>query len=198
MGDNEFRLAYSKAEIKDANNIVELVEAHRKQFAEGRVASVGSMTMASPETWAAIANESDAAARRELLQSSAVLTELDELERKAREAQQAADAKNRELNALWTEYNAIPDKIEKINVRLADIATALASLDTAKLETGFRELYRAALDGAIHDPFAQMQFAGLLVTAPLRKEVLTKLATELETELVELKARSKVLAKRLS
>jgi hypothetical protein len=190
LGDNEYRLAYLRAETKDANTIVELVEEHRKPFAEGRVANMGSMVAANQETWAKIAKESEDAAKRELLQNSAELAELNKLERAAKEAQRHADAKNAELSLLWND-NAIPEKIEAISIRLAQISNELASLDAEKIKADFKSLYRARLNGAVADPFAQMQLAGLLITAPLRKEVLERLATELETELVELKARSR-------
>jgi len=197
LGDNELILAYSKAETKDANTIVDLIDEFRRPFADGKVTSMGSAAFANPETWAKIAEESDSAARRELLKSSAVLTELDELERRAREAQAAADQKNRELNNAWAEYSAIPERIEAINARLADIANELASLDTPKLNADFKSVYRNALNGAIYDPLAQMQLAGLLVTAPLRKEVLNELATELKAQLIEVQARSRTLGKKL-
>jgi hypothetical protein len=82
MKDNEWRLAYSKAtNNSDADEIVELVETHRSQFAEGKTANIGSAIFASAETWDAIACASDEDAKRELLKSSADLTELDRPER---------------------------------------------------------------------------------------------------------------------
>jgi hypothetical protein len=89
LGENEFRLAYSRAKTKEARTIIELIEEFRKPFTEG-LASIGSMVVANQETWARLAERSDPAAKRELLANSAVLTELNELERKAREAQKAS------------------------------------------------------------------------------------------------------------
>jgi predicted nucleic acid-binding Zn-ribbon protein len=73
----------------------------------------------------------------------------------------------------------------------------LRSLDAAKIEADFKSLYRNMLDGAQASAGALDAIAARLVTAGLRKEVLTQLVTELESHLSELKARQKVLAKKL-
>ena len=197
LGDNEFRLAYSRSVNKESNEIVELIEEHRKPYTEGRVASIGAMVMASAETWQRIAEESEAAAKRELLANSAVLTELTELERKAREAQEAADKKNRELQAIWSEWNAIPDRLEAKELQLAQISNEIRSLDPQSLKAEFKTTYLAMLEGAIASGSFLPDIAMRLYTSDIRLEVLNTKAEELEHEIVELKARQKVLAKKL-
>jgi hypothetical protein len=192
-----FRAAYSKAETKDANTIAELIEEHRKPFSEGKVASIGAMTMASQETWAKIAEESEAAARRELLKNSAELSELERLERAAEEAQRLAEAKNAELSRLWSEYNNLPEKVEAINIRQAQIATELRSLEPEALKESFKSAFSALVRGASGSQDGLNLIAGMVATREWRVEVLEHLENELESELSGLRARSKVLAKKL-
>jgi DNA repair exonuclease SbcCD ATPase subunit len=164
---------------------------------DGKIASIGSATFANAETWRAIAAEAEKAARAEFLKSSAELSELERLETVAAEARKAADAKERELQALWSEFQSIPEKAEKLNDRLNAITNELRALDSAKIEADFKAMYKNVWQGAMVDPFAQMQLAGLLVTAPLRKEVLNSLAEELQTQLADMKARHKALSRKL-
>lgn len=196
-GDNEIRLAMSKAVNKgDVNEIVELINEARKPYTEGRVATMGCADFASQESWARIAEESDNAARRELMGSTA-LAELDELERKARDAQQAAERKNLELNAAWIEYHAIPERIEQKEVQLAQIANEMRNLDPEQLANEFKRIYRIMLDGGIVSGSFLPDIALTLCTSDLRIEVLNEKADGLDREVAELKARAKTLGKRL-
>jgi hypothetical protein len=197
LGDSEYALAFSRAETKDTASIIEQIQKHRDGFEQGKTCGIGSATFASVEQWKALAAESERAARNELLKNSSELAELDRLEKAALEAQEAADAKSRELQANWEQYNAIPDRIEALNVRLAQIASDLRSLETEKIAEDFKSHYRATLNGAIAQASWLDGIAALLVTAGLRKEVLGQLAGELERERAALTARRKVLAKRL-
>jgi hypothetical protein len=113
LGHNELLLACSKAKKKnDENEIVALVEEFRSPFAEGKVASIGSASFASPTVWQEIAEASDKAAKNALLADSAELKELQKLERAAAEAKALADAKSRQLQADWQEYNSLPERAE--------------------------------------------------------------------------------------
>lgn len=198
LGTNEYRLALSRAENKnDANQLVELVEAFRLPFSEGRVSSIGSMVAASAETWARIAEEADAAAKRELLKSSAVLTELEELKRKARLAQEEADRKSRELQALWDSYNSLPEQIQTRELKLAQLGNEIRSLDPKQLEENFKSLYRAMLNGVLGSPVSLNDIGMLLYTSGLRVEVLSTKAEELQKEIADLRARLKQVSRKL-
>lgn len=198
MDENEWRLAYSRATNKNhANEIVELIEEHRKPFAEGKTANIGTAIFASAEAWEAIACASDEDAKRELLKSSANLTELEKLERAARQAQEAADAASRELQAVWQEFNGIPDQLEAIAVKQEQISNERQALETEKLEAEFKRLYRSLLDGARASVGFMDQIAVRLATTPLRREVLSSVDAELSAKADDLKVRQKQLSKRL-
>jgi hypothetical protein len=150
----------------------------------------------SADNWEAISVASEKAARNILIESSSELAEVDELERKANEARRLANEKNRALEAAWNEFRVLPEKADKIKRQLEQIASGLESLDPAQLAEDFRRHYRAILDGGQADPFAQVQLAAVICTAPSRKEVLEEKRTTLEAEYAELKKRNKELGKR--
>jgi hypothetical protein len=197
LGDSEILLGYSKAATKDVNTIAELIDAHRKRFEQGRIANIGSAVFATAEVWQAIAAESDRAARSELLASSPELAQLSDLEAKALAAKQAAEAKERELQALWSEFQALPVKADAINLRLAQISNDLRSLDVEKLAEDWKATYRSILGGGRIFPETLTELAMTMYTADLRREVLTKLADALEVELAELRKRNRQLCKQL-
>jgi hypothetical protein len=197
MTDAEYQVGYLNAEEKTKNSIVEAIEQHRKPFAEGRTVDVSGAVGATKEHWQAIARDSDKAAKAELLKNSAELIELERLEKIAVEARKAAAAKERELNALWSECNAIPDRISQAQNELEAIRSSIADLDPAKLDQEFKRHFRAVIDGGITDPFAQVQMAAVIVRADLRREVFNEKAGELEARLVALRKRNKELSKKL-
>jgi hypothetical protein len=108
------------------------------------------------------------------MKSSVLLSQAGELTRKAEEAKRLADEANRELNRLWNEYNQIPDRIHAAQSELDSINKLLADLDPAKLREEFKRHYRATMGGAMADPFAQANLAGVIVTADPRREVLKR------------------------
>jgi hypothetical protein len=197
LGDSEYALALSRVKTPDAAAIVEAIQQHRKQFEDGKITSIGSATFAPAEQWKALAAESERAARNELLESSSELTEVNELERKAEEARQAADKANRELESAFGEFSRIPERADAIKLELDGIAKLLSELEIEKIEADFKQHYKAMLNGWTVDPFTQTTLAGLLVTCELRKECLNENAEALNKDLGELKARSKLLAKQL-
>ena len=149
LGQSEFLLAVNRVEdASDVKTIVEFITEHRRQFEAGRVTSNGCASFATKETYQAIAAESDAAAKRELLKSSALLFAVDALTRKAEEARKAAEAKERELNLLWQEYSALPNKISTAQRELDSINDALKDLDPEKLHNEFKRHFRLIIDGS--------------------------------------------------
>ena len=197
MTEAEYQLGCLNAAERTENAIVEAIEAHRKPFAQGRTVGVSGAVGATKEQWQAISRDADKAAKAELLKNSGELTELERLEKIAEEARKAAEAKELELNALWSEYSAIPDHISAAQRELESIRSSIADLNSAKLNEEFKRHFRAIIDGGIADPFAQMQMAAVIVTADLRREVLNEKAGELETQLVSLRKRNKELSKKL-
>jgi DNA repair exonuclease SbcCD ATPase subunit len=190
LSTQEFELGSPRASEQSVAAISAEIEDFRKQF-------TGNRNYMSQDEWKRCRAEAKAAATKELLSQSVDMRELTDLQKRAEEMRKEAEAKEAALNAAWIEFISIPERAERINEKLNSIANELASLDITKIEADFRHLYRATLNGAVADPFPQMQLAALLVTRELRKEVLNELAEALNGELADLKARSKVLAKKL-
>jgi hypothetical protein len=194
LSTSEFELAFRKAserndELDMSMRIDEEIEAHRQQFTQGA-------THMSEAGWNAAYKEADTAARAELLKTSAILSELSALEKRAVEAKQAAEAADRQLQALWSEFQGLPARATALIDRLTGIANARAELDS--VETTFKATYRQILDGAIADPFALSFQASMITTANLRREVLSGLESELQDELKKLNERNAKVAKQLS
>jgi hypothetical protein len=196
-GDSELALGYSRAQIKTVASVVEEIQKFRAKYEAGKVSGIAGATFASADNWKAIAAESEREARNILLGNSSLLSEVSDLEKKAAEAHRAAEQANRELEAVWNEYQTLPDKAAGINRRLVTLKADRESLDVEKLNADFREFYRAILEGALVDRMALVFQAGVIATRDLRLEVIGQLETKLQAELVELKARSKVVAKKL-
>jgi hypothetical protein len=119
MTEAGFQLGYLKAENKTEGEIVAAIETHRKPFAEGRTVGLNGHVGATKEQWQAIARDSDKAAKAILLKNSAELSELERLEKIAEDARKAAEAKERQLNDWWTEYNNLPGRIEVVESSIA-------------------------------------------------------------------------------
>jgi hypothetical protein len=197
LGDSELALGYSRAQIKTVASVVEEIQKHRKQFEDGKVTSIGSAAFASTQQWEALAAESERAARDILLGDSSLLSEVDELARKATEAKRLADEKNRELQSLWSDFRSIPEKEDRINAKLGNLRAERAGLAVEKLNTDFKELYGKILQGALVDHMALAYQATVIATRNLRLDVIAQLEGELNAQLAELKTRTKALARRL-
>jgi hypothetical protein len=156
-----------------------------------------SAVFASDANWKSIAAESEKAARDILLADSSLLQEADELTRRATEAKSLADAKNRELQSLWSDFQSLPGKADAINAKLADLQAERATLDLDKLNTAFAEHYRALLSGRTQDRMVLDFCAATIASRDLRLSIIAELEGGLTKELSELKARSKALAKKL-
>jgi hypothetical protein len=197
LGDSELALGYSRAQIKTVASVVEEIQKHRKQFEDGKVASIGSAAFACTEQWEALAAESERAARDILLGNSSLLSEVGELARKATEAKRLADEKNRELQFLWSDFQNVPEKADGINAKLANLRAERASLAVEKLNADFKEFYAKILQGTLVDHMALAHHAAVIATRELRLDVIAKLEGELNAQLAELKTRTKTLARLL-
>ena len=181
----------------DIPAIVEAITDYREQFEHGRVTSNGAASFATKEVWETIAAESESSAKRELLKSSTLLAEMDELTRKAEEAKRLADERAAELNRLYSEHNSLPDKISSTQRELDATNLELKKCDADSIRAEYKRHFRAILDGANADQFSQVFLAAAIVTCDMRKEVLVEKANEREARLVEMRKRSKQLSKQL-
>jgi predicted nucleic acid-binding Zn-ribbon protein len=197
LGDSEYQLGCQRAETKTVASIVSAIEEHRKQFEGGRVASLMSAIFSSDDNWKKIAGEAEKAARELLLGSSEELIELNELERRATEARRLADEKNRALEAAFNEWSALPERVEKIRRKLADINRELETLTPEVVERRFKEEYVKVTRGAMRDELGLSLIAGIAATRQWRTDVLNRAAEDLTKELAGLRKRSKELSKRL-
>jgi chromosome segregation ATPase len=197
LGEAEFALALLRAAERNENAIVEWLENWRKPFAEGRTVGLNGSVGATKEQWQAISRDSNKAAQNELLQDSPELKALKALEETARKAREVAEAKDRELTALWSELNGLPAHIEKATNELESISKSLAELDANKARDEYKRLFRAIIDGANADRFAVAFAATDLVTVELRREVLSEKSAELEERLAGLRKRQTALNRKL-
>jgi DNA repair exonuclease SbcCD ATPase subunit len=195
LGTSEYLLAYKLATEKTEPAIAEEIEQHRAQFLPSH-GTVAAGILLPADKWREVYEQAEKAAKRELLKDSNELSELERLEKAAEEARKLADAKNAELSRLWQEFQAIPEQIDAANARQEQTANELQALDADRLAEEFKSHYRAVLDGAIAQASWMDAVAVRMVTASLRKEVLTQLDVELSGKINELKARQKTLAKK--
>jgi hypothetical protein len=192
---SEFEAAYRNNADKadDATVLMKLIEAdinaRRDKFS-------GGATYLPAGGWDKIFAQADDEARWEILQSSDVLANLNELEAKALDAKRAAE-QAAALEALWSEFNSLAPRSANINKRLTALEVELQELQSEKLASDFRKLYRATLDGAHLDQFATVFASALIVTANLRREVIEELQSELKAELATLQKRNKALCRQL-
>jgi hypothetical protein len=198
LGDSEYQLGCQRSEIKTVASIVAAIEQHRKQFEGGRVASLMSAIFASDENWKKVAAESEKAARDILLAESSLLQEADELTRRATEAKQLAERKNRELQSLWNDFQSIPGKADAINAKLASLKVERDSLGIDKLNAAFADHYRALLAETTQDRMALDLRSGVIATRELRFQIIVELEGELQAELRQLQEKNKRLAKTLN
>jgi hypothetical protein len=199
VGESELALAITK--VEDPHNAVMIaawINDYRKQFERGRVMSTGASSYASREVWQDIARQSNDSCKRELLGSSALLQEADDLTRKAREAQQLADAKTAELNRLYSEFNTLPERITSAQRELDGANEASKNLTDDKLRQEYKDWFKTVINSAntVH-PVLYATKAAALVTANIQRECYREKVAELEARLVEMRKKHSQLAKKL-
>jgi hypothetical protein len=172
LRESELALAITK--VEDPHNAVAIavwINEYRKQFERGRVMSTGASSYASREVWQQVASESNESCRRKLLGSSALLQEADDLTRKAREAQQLADAKTAELNRLYSEFNSLPERITSAQRELDAANEAIRNLADDKLRQEYKDWFKEVINSAnsVH-PVLYAAKAAALVTAGIHRE----------------------------
>jgi hypothetical protein len=126
-----------------------------------------------------------------------LLQEADELTRRATEAKQLADQKNRELQSLWNDFQSVPSKADAVKAKLASLQAERESLDIDKLNAAFADHYRALLAGTTQDRMALALHSGVIATRELRLAIIAELESELNAQLAGLKTRSKAFARKL-
>jgi uncharacterized protein YceH (UPF0502 family) len=112
-------------------------------------------------------------------------------------SQEAASAKARDLQVAFDELNAPPGKLEAANERLAHLAAEVQKLDAEEIKAEYKTRYRSFLAGEMAQAGFLDAVACRLMTADLRRAVLSELADALESEVAELKTRQRQLSKRL-
>jgi hypothetical protein len=196
LGQYEFRLAISKlGEGACVAEVVAAVEAHREPPMKALGCNIGSAVMLSTEAWRKLAEQSEAAAKRELLKDSKALQSVDVLLEKANAAAEAARKAQDEFNRLYNELDRIPASIDALNLRLSQIATSREQLNNA--EATVKDLYAAAIRGATVQAGSLEAWSGVVATREIRLGVLAEFEAESKGALAALVAREKELRKAL-
>jgi len=116
----EYRLAISRCgQGASIDEVCAAIEEWRKPYMKDGP-NIGSSIMMSAEAWQKVAKQSDDAAKKELLKDSRALRGVDELISKAEAAAEAARRAQAEFDRQHAELNAIPAKIDALNLKLAD------------------------------------------------------------------------------
>jgi hypothetical protein len=196
VGPSEFLLALRTVGA-NASKIAE--EIHRRRDAIiGPANRLGNSTLLPDSERRRIRSEAESAARRELLDGSATVAELDELQHRAAVAAEKARAKQAEFDRRWTEFQSLPAKHEAVGARLQNVLNEKASLDSETLQAQFKDIYRHVVLGTgVVSGDALAQFASIFETRELRITVLDELEVELRAQLEQLKHRNGELARKL-
>src|SRR5262249_23288826 len=135
-----------------------------------------------------------------LLAGSPQLAELNRLESEARSAQDKASAKERELNALWSEFQNLPVRSEHLRRKLGNIAAERGLVESEeKLIESYKPAYRLWMDTQTPRSASEMrQAATLLVERDLRLQVLDALTGEINAEMTSINEKNQKLAKSLA
>jgi len=125
------------------------------------------------------------------------MSELERLEKVAEDARKAVEAKDRELQALWSEYNALPAQIEAVEHRIEWCLDELKANTPDVIRANIREHYRALAKGQPFNNEGLLYLNAQLNTCDIYREVLAERQIELNNELASLRKRNKELAKKL-
>jgi hypothetical protein len=198
VGDNELELALRAALANDNGDpqrliafILDALDAQRKKF-------TGNFTEASTSEWRKIYALADKDAERILLADSPQLAELTSLEQKAAAAKSAADKKAREMDSIWSEFQALPGKMERLSSRLARLQIERAELDEATLHKQFESHFREYLltENVLRRTDSN-HFAGLICRRNLRLAIVDAVELETRAEVAAIQKRNTELAKQL-
>jgi hypothetical protein len=196
LGQFEYRLAISKlganASLQD---VIAAIEEHRAPFMREVGGNIGSSVMLSSSAWQKLANESDDAAKKILLSDSKAMRNVEDMISKAEVAAEVARKAQAEFDRLYAELDAIPAQKDALNLKLAQISNTRH--DLAHAEEIVKDLYAAALRGAIIERGALEMWSGLVATKQLRLDVLAEIESEVKAELVKVEAREKELRRQL-
>ncbi len=99
------------------------------------------------------------------------------------------------LFRLYNELDRIPARIDALNLRLSQIATSREQLNNA--EATVKDLYAAAIRGAMVQAGSVEAWSGVVATREIRLEVLPEFEAESKGALAALVAREKELRKAL-
>jgi hypothetical protein len=154
--------------------------------------------MASEENWKAIEADSEAYSRRQLLANSAALKNVDAAELAAKKAAEEAAAKVAELDALWTELQGIPSKIDTLEQKINNLSEELKVSTQKAAESQLKSLLASQVRGTKYHSSHIIEAAVDVVIARAKADVVEEYRVELRNQLTELKRRESELTGRLS
>jgi hypothetical protein len=140
--------------------------------------------------------ESEKKAREQLLSSSAELSTLTDLERKAAEFQRRAKEQEAKLNAIFSDWSGIPARAAAYRNRLDAIAAHRASL-SPELQLQFEQALEGLISGDTRYVAVCDMLASRFYSRDLRLRLLDGFQNEAEQELQKLERRNADLSKTL-
>jgi hypothetical protein len=215
LGDGEFELAVQTATETSKNidefrrNLIAAIESHR-QSVTGPNRGLASFEIRTEQAWKELYQRFEEQARRELLSSSAEIKTLNKLQADALKAQQAAQAKEAEINRLFSEFSQLPDRAKQLTDRLASLTAAREQLAEERLTATFIDSYRDALSCAptignvtqLRQMYAAAEqqaqaYAALVATRIMRLGIIDEAEADLNAQLAKLRDANQRLAKQL-
>jgi hypothetical protein len=192
IGRSELALAISVVEAEDVNHVTlpsklrEVIEAWRAE---------------NPE-------DSDGAARAQLMGALPAVVEVNNKMESARLAQESAQQAGAELTKAWRQFEELPKRFEKVVSYLASVNAALVDLEAPRYDEQIRQLMRQIMRMRIENSHLEDGRAARLVgqlpelllerdTVPFKRAVNLELKAEYEGEIERLKLENARLAKAL-
>jgi len=205
LSDSEFNRALGAALVDYTGGNTKLtvaisaeIETWRAKFTPGFTV-IGGRIAGSTAFWQKVYRDAEDAAKRELLAGSRELAELDALQAEATAAKQKADAKNAQLNAVFAEFNGIPDKAARLQHQLTNCGLERELLSEVKLAAQIKSNYLEWLQtGNQNRKIDADFFCAVLTQRAIKVSVIDELETQLRSELKTLDKRNVELARTLN
>jgi hypothetical protein len=198
LGQAEFELCLRKVREQfthaDSAKLVALVTDELDRW---RVTFTGGKTSMTTEEWQRIFDQSENAARNQLLGDSSTHKRVEELNEKAKSAKRQAEQAAAELTTQWSEFNVLPEEKAKLGEVLKRIAKERAILEREEIENSFKEVYRTSILHPERNIPIVINLVELLTTRELRIPVLDSIEKETRESVEKLKVRNRQLAAKL-
>jgi hypothetical protein len=193
LGAAEAELAWKKIAGRKLTGRAEITEALRSEVRAFRDAFIPANAAFTPEEWNRLYKEIDQAAAREL--SSSVGRAISDLESQRKEIDAEIIRQQTAIDQSYREFDRIKERAGKLHGDLEGFKATRAEIESA--ESDYKRIYEHRCKGHSFHPDAFFGLAEMMVTKPLRLEVLAKLEMGTKAAIAALQKRNKELAKEL-